>query len=222
MQASHNKIIDYLDKPKLSRGVDCVIKKYYQRGDRISWWVLLNQCFTELKQGDRTDRQIEYLNRYCVYDIDIAKIVMRTSIHHRNSREYWLMPVVSICSRAFNSLLERMISQNQWSSCILNQVVISTTISSLVFDLISWKESIKKRLEKDFEEFVNTFGLEVVLDPDSSYSQEQCMKWIQPLKNIISILAVKAGTRIELHPYIVSIQWFGKDVVWYHFKVVWS
>ena len=63
-----------------------------------------------LKQGDRTDRQIEYLNRYCVYDIDIAKIVMRTSIHHRNSREYWLMPVVSICSRAFNSLLERMIS----------------------------------------------------------------------------------------------------------------
>ena len=32
------------------------------------------------------------------------------------------------------------------------------------------------------------------------------MKWIQPLKNIIGILAVKAGTRIELHPYIVSIQ----------------
>ena len=65
-------------------------------------------------------------------------------------------------------------------------------------------ESTKKRLEKDFEDFVNTFGLgEVALDPDSSYPQEQCLKWIQPLKNIIGILAVKAGTRIELHPYIV-------------------
>ena len=68
-------------------------------------------------------------------------------------------------------------------------------------------------MEKDFEEFVNTFGLEVVLDPDSSYSQEQCMKWIQPLKNIIGILAVKAGTLIELCPCIVSIQGFGKDVL---------
>ena len=68
-------------------------------------------------------------------------------------------------------------------------------------------------MEKDFEEFVNTFGLEVVLDPDSSYSQEQCMKWIQPLKNIIGILAVKAGTHIEWYPCIVSIQGFGKDVL---------
>ena len=70
-----------------------------------------------------------------------------------------------------------------------------------------------KEIGKDFEEFVNTFGLEVVLDPDSSYSQEQCMKWIQPLKNIIGILAVKAGTHIEWYPCIVSIQGFGKDVL---------
>ena len=72
----------------------------------------------------------------------------------------------------------------------------------------------KEEIGKDFEEFVNTFGLgEVALDPDSSYSQEQCMKWIQPLKNIIGILAVKAGTLIELCPCIVSIQGFGKDVL---------
>ena len=72
------------------------------------------------KQEDRTDRQIEYLNRYCVYDIDITKIVMRASIDKKLNiylpqefREYWLKLVVSICSRVFNSLLERMISQNQ-------------------------------------------------------------------------------------------------------------
>ena len=68
----------------------------------------------------------------------------------------------------------------------------------------------KEEIGKDFEEFVNTFGLgEVALDPDSSYSQEQCMKWIQPLKNIISILAVKAGTRIELCPCMDSKIWKG-------------
>ena len=71
----------------------------------------------------------------------------------------------------------------------------------------------KEEIGKDSEEFVNTFGLEVVLDPDSSYSQEQCMKWIQPLKIIIGILAAKAGIRIELCPCIVSIQGFGKDVL---------
>ena len=35
----------------------------------------------------------------------------------------------------------------------------------------------------------------------------------QQLKNIIGILAVKAGTRIELCPCIVSIQGLGKDVL---------
>ena len=71
-----------------------------------------------------------------------------------------------------------------------------------------------KEIGKDSEEFVNTFGLgKVALDPDSPYSQEQCLKWIQPLKNIIGILAVKAGTLIELCPCIVSIQGFGKDVL---------
>ena len=68
----------------------------------------------------------------------------------------------------------------------------------------------KEEIGKDYEEFVNTFGLgKVALDPDSSYSQEQCMKWIQPLKNIISILAVKAGTRIELCPCMDSKIWKG-------------
>ena len=35
------------------------------------------------------------------------------------------------------------------------------------------------------------------------------MKWIQPLKNIIGILAVKAGTRIELCPCMDSKIWKG-------------
>ena len=73
-----------------------------------------------LKQGDRNHRQIEYLNRYCVYDIDVAKTVIRTSVDKKliiySSQEFKGILAhagVSICSGAFNSLLERMISQNQ-------------------------------------------------------------------------------------------------------------
>ncbi len=50
----------------------------------------------------------------------------------------------------------------------------------------------KEEIGKDYEEFVNTFGLgKVALDPDSPYSQEQCLKWIQPLKIIIGISCCK-------------------------------
>ena len=170
-----------------------------------------------LKQGDRTDRQIEYLNRYCVYDINVAKTVMRTSVDKKliiySPQEFKGILAQSGCEYLFKSI--QFASRKDDITKPRKQLYTEPSGDKYYNLFIDIRPDImnreyKEEIGKDFEEFVNTFGLgEVALDPDSSYSQEQCMKWIQPLKNIISILAVKAGTRIELCPCMDSKIWKG-------------
>ena len=61
-----------------------------------------------VKKGDRTDRQIEYLIQYCVYDIDVAKIIMKTSVDKKQNiylpHEYKGILAHADCEYLFKSI----------------------------------------------------------------------------------------------------------------------
>lgn len=180
-----------------------------------------------LKQGDRTDRQVEYLNRYCVYDIDIAKIVLRTSIDKKlniySPQDFKAILTQAGCEYLFKSIQfasrkDDITKPKKWIYTEPSGDRYYNLFMGIRPDIMNGE--YKEEIGNDFEEFVNTFGLgECDLDTRRSWEsqelniKEECLKWIQPLKNIIGILAAKAGTRVELCPCIVSIPGFGKDVL---------
>lgn len=180
----------------------------------FSWTTL-----EKLKQGDRNDRQIEYLNTYCVYDMNRNEYILRISKTPKDGQPHVIayspdkfkynLSIVG-CKQLIDSVqhatrFDDIERPRKW--------LIRDKDGNLFYNMFMGIDPAVRdgeynpEIGKEFEEFVNTFAL------GESIHEEEQLKAIEPLKRIIGSLACRAGVRLEIMVCIVSIQGFGKDTL---------
>ena len=176
---------------------------------------------TSLKKGDRTDRQVEYLNKYMVYDVNMCRFVLRRSksidsVVTYSPAEFRNVMKHIKCEKLIDSIqvatrYDDIEKPRKWLIRDTNGELHYSLFMGINPDIINGEYN--EEIGKDFEEFVNTFGLADIKDIGKKEEYDKCEENIIPLKRIIGALARKAGTRLEIMVCIVSGQGFGKDTL---------
>ena len=174
-----------------------------------------------LKQGDRTDRQIEYMNKYIVYDTDTCSYVIiqrkkdeqgvyRLDINRKTQEQFKLNMSKIHCESLINCV---QYGKRQDDVSQSRKWLIRDKTGNLTYNLFVgikpdvYNGDYNKEIGDDFEEFVNTFAI------GESILPKEREQYIIPLKRVIGSLAARAGIRLEIMVCIVSTPGFGKDAL---------
>ena len=154
----------------------------------------------------RNDRQIEYINKYCVYDVDTCEYVLRHDLHsdpitYTENKLKEVLKKYKIDKKFLDNILpaKRVDDVNkprQWIFTDKRGDRYYNLFMGLLPEIING--AYNEEIGDEFEKFIDTFGIG---------------NDITPLKRIIGHLACRPGINIPKMVCIASDSGFGKDTM---------
>lgn len=166
-----------------------------------------------LKQGDRIDRQINYIRKYVIIDVMTNTVICRYTINKMimyRPCDFKAILAQNNCENLYNYLetafrKDDIDNPRKWLIKSKNGDLYYSLFMGINPEIING--NYNKEIGEDFEKFVNTFAF------GESDKTELQLKYIEPLKRILGSLAMKPGLRTEIAVCIASNPGYGKDTL---------
>lgn len=166
-----------------------------------------------LKQGDRIDRQINYIRKYVIIDVMTNTVICRYTINKMimyRPCDFKAILAQNNCENLYNYLetafrKDDIDNPRKWLIKSKNGDLYYSLFMGINPEIING--NYNKEIGEDFEKFVNTFAY------GESDKTELQLKYIEPLKRILGSLAMKPGLRTEIAVCIASNPGYGKDTL---------
>lgn len=152
----------------------------------------------------REDRMVEYINKYCVYDVNTCEYVLRYDIHeepvvYTENKLKEVLKKYRIDKKLIDNImpakrLDDINKPREWIFTDKRGDRYYNLFMGLLPEIVNGK--CNEEIANDFEKFIDTFGIG---------------NDIIPLKRVIGHLACKAGVSIPKLICIASDSGFGKD-----------
>lgn len=166
-----------------------------------------------LKQGDRIDRQINYIRQYVVIDIMTNTVMCRYNVNAMTMykpSDFKAILAQNGCEYLYNYIetayrKDDIDNPRKWLIKTPNGDLYYSLFMGIKPEIING--NYNKEIGEDFERFVNTFAY------GESNNVELQLKYIEPLKRLLGSLAMNPGHRTEIAVCIASNQGYGKDTL---------